>query len=217
GSIAGKITDDKTGEAIIGGSILVAGTSTGTSTDIEGNFLISSIPAGTYSLQVSYVGYQTSTIANVIVENGKRITIDAKISDATSELEEVVITGTRSVDNDFSIVREIRESKLVVTGISAEMITRSPDRDAAEVVKRVPGVTIMDGKYIVIRGLSERYNVTLLHGAYAPSMEADKKSFAFDIIPSAQIDQLLVFKSPSPELPGDFAGGAVKITTKSIP
>ncbi|MBL7839118.1 MAG: TonB-dependent receptor [Cyclobacteriaceae bacterium] len=217
GSIAGKITDEKTGEAIIGGSVLVQGTSIGTSTDIEGNFLIGSVPAGTYSLQITYVGYQNTIVPNVVVENGKRITIDAKISDATSQLEEVVITGTRSVDNDFSIVREIRESKLVVTGISAEMITRSPDRDAAEVVKRVPGVTIMDGKYIVIRGLSERYNVTLLHGAYAPSMEADKRSFAFDIIPSAQIDQLLVFKSPSPELPGDFAGGAVKITTKSIP
>lgn len=217
GSIAGKITDEKTGEAIIGGTILVQGTSVGTSTDIEGNFLISSIPAGTYTLQITYVGYQNTTIPNVVVENGKRITIDAKISDATSQLEEVVITGTRSVDNDFSIVREIRESKLVVTGVSAEMITRTPDRDAAEVAKRVPGVTIMGGKYIVIRGLSERYNVTMLHGAYAPSMEADRRSFAFDIIPSAQLDQLLIFKSPSPELPGDFAGGAVKVTTKGIP
>ncbi len=217
GSIAGKITDETTGETIIGGNVMVVGTSAGASTDIDGNFLISSIAAGTYTLQISYVGYKTHTLPDVIVETGKRITVDIKMSNEASALEEVVITGTRSTNNDFSIVREIRESKLVVTGISAEMIMRSPDRDAAEVVKRVPGVTIMDGKYIVIRGLSERYNVTLLHGAYAPSMEADKRSFAFDIIPSAQIDQLLVFKSPSPELPGDFAGGAVKISTKSIP
>lgn len=217
GSIAGKVTDEITGETIIGGNVLVVGTSIGASTDIDGNFLISSIAAGTYTLQISYVGYKTHTVPDVLVETGKRITVDIKMSNEASALDEVVITGTRSTNNDFSIVREIRESKLVVTGISAEMITRSPDRDAAEVVKRVPGVTIMDGKYIVIRGLSERYNVTLLHGAYAPSMEADKRSFAFDIIPSAQIDQLLVFKSPSPELPGDFAGGAVKITTKSIP
>lgn len=217
GSIAGKITDERTGEAIIGGSVLVMGTSIGTSTDIEGNFLISSIAAGTYNLQISYVGYQNSTIPDVVVENGKRITIDAKISDATSQLEEVVITGTRSRDNDFSIVREIRESKLVVTGISAEMISKTQDRDASDVVKRIPGVTIVGGRFINIRGLNERYNVTMLHGAYAPSMEVDKRSFAFDIIPSGQIDQVLVFKSSSPELPGDFAGGVVKILTKGIP
>jgi outer membrane receptor protein involved in Fe transport len=217
GSIAGKITDETTGETIIGGTILVKGTSIGTSTDIDGNFLINSIASGTYTLQISYVGYKTHTIPDVIVETGKRITIDIKISSEASALEEVVITGSRSRDNDFSIVREIRESKLVVTGVSAEMISRTPDRDAAEVAKRVPGVTIMGGKYIVIRGLSERYNVTMLHGAYAPSMEADRRTFAFDIIPSAQLDQLLIFKSPSPELPGDFAGGVVKVTTKGIP
>lgn len=217
GSIAGKITDEITGETIIGGNVMVVGTSSGASTDIDGNFLINSIASGTYTLQISYVGYKTHTVPDVVVETGKRVTIDIKISNEASALEEVVITGNRSTDNDFSIVREIRESKLVVTGISAEMISRTPDRDAAEVAKRVPGVTIMGGKYIVIRGLSERYNVTMLHGAYAPSMEADRRSFAFDIIPSAQLDQLLIFKSPSPELPGDFAGGAVKVSTKGIP
>ena len=152
-----------------------------------------------------------------MVEDGKRLTIDIKLSEDVSELNEVVVVGTRQYDNDFSLLQSIRESKLVVSGISAEMIIRTPDRDAAEVVKRVPGVTIMGGRFVVIRGLSERYNVSMLHGAYAPSMEADKRSFAFDIIPSAQIDQLLVFKSPSPELPGDFAGGVVKISTKGIP
>lgn len=217
GSISGTVTDSKTGEAIIGGSVLIQGTQLGASTDIEGKFLINNVAAGTYTLQISYITYKTHTVPDVLVENGKRSNVDIQLSEDVSELQEVVVTGTRTIDNDFALMASIRDSKLVVTGISSEMIVRSPDRDAAEVVKRVPGVSIMGGRFVVIRGLSERYNVTMLNGAYAPSMEADKRSFAFDIIPSGQIDQMLVFKSPSPELPGDFAGGIVKIATKGIP
>ena len=217
GSIAGTVTDATTGEPVIGANVVVQGTQVGSATDMEGKFLIKNIPAGTYIVQVSFITYKAHTIPDVIVENGKRLTIDVQLREDVSELTEVVVRGTRATDNDFSLLSAIRESKLVVTGVSAEMITRTPDRDAAEVVKRIPGVTIMGGRFINVRGLSERYNVAMLNNAYAPSMESDRRSFAFDIIPSGQIDQLLVFKSPSPELPGDFAGGVVKITTKSIP
>ncbi|QOI96921.1 MAG: TonB-dependent receptor [Flammeovirgaceae bacterium] len=217
GSIGGLVKDALTGEPIIGANVVIQGTQQGASTDLEGKFLITNVAAGKYVLQISFVTYKTHIVNDVVVDNGKRISIDVQLSEDVSELSEVVVRGTRTIDNDFALLASIRESKLVVSGISAEMITRSPDRDAAEVVKRIPGVTIMGGRYIVIRGASERYNVTMLHGAYAPSMEADRRSFAFDVIPSGQIDQLLIFKSPSPELPGDFAGGVVKITTKSIP
>jgi TonB-dependent receptor len=217
GTIAGVVLDQKTSEPIIGANVVLQGTQTGSATDIDGKFLIANVPNGTYNLQISSITYKTHTIPDVIVESGKRITIDVMMLEDVSELAEIVVSGTRQIDNDFSLISAIRESKLVVSGVSAEIIARSPDRDAAEVVKRVPGVSIMSGKFVVIRGLSERYNVTMLHNAYAPSMEADKRSFAFDIIPTGQIDQMLVFKSPSPELPGDFAGGLVKITTKGIP
>lgn len=217
GSIGGTVKDALTGEPIIGANVLIQGTQTGSPTDLEGKFLLSNLSAGTYNLQISFITYKTHILNDVVVENGKRTNIDIQLSEDVSELSEIVVTGTRQMDNDFALISAIRESKLVVSGISSEMIIRTPDRDAAEVVKRIPGVTIMGGRFIVIRGLSERYNVSMLHGAYAPSMEADKRSFAFDIIPSAQLDQLLVFKSPSPELPGDFAGGVVKVTTKSIP
>lgn len=217
GSITGTVTDAATGEAIVGANVVIQGSQLGAPTDVDGKFSIKNVAAGTYSLQVTFITYKPHVLNDVVVENGKRVNIDVKLSEEVSELQEVVVSGVRTIDNDFSLISAIREGKLVVTGVSAEMISRSPDRDAAEVVKRVPGVTIMGGRFVVIRGLSERYNVSMLHGAYAPSMEADRRSFAFDIIPSGQIDQLLVFKSPSPELPGDFAGGVVKITTKSIP
>ena len=217
GSVGGTVVDEITGEPIVGANIIIEGTQNGASTDIDGKFLLANVKQGTYNLLISFITYKTHVVPNVLIENGKRVSIDVKLSESVSELKEIVVTGARQVDNDFSLIKAIRESKLVVTGISAKMIGRTQDRDAADVVKRVPGITIVGGRFINIRGLNERYNVTMLHNAYAPSMEVDKRSFAFDIIPSNQIDQVLVFKSPSPELPGDFAGGAVKILTKGIP
>jgi len=117
----------------------------------------------------------------------------------------------------LSLISTIKASEIVVSGISAQQISRSQDSDAAMVIRRIPGVTVVDGRFIIIRGLSERYNPTMLHNVFAPSMEADVRSFSFDIIPSSLIDQVLIYKSPSAELTGEFAGGVVKVLTRNIP
>ena len=97
GSISGTVTDSKTGEAIIGGSVLIQGTQLGASTDIEGKFLINNVAAGTYTLQISYITYKTHTVPDVLVENGKRSNVDIQLSEDVSELQEVVVTGTRTI------------------------------------------------------------------------------------------------------------------------
>jgi len=217
GSISGTVKDSKTGEAVIGANVIIQGTTIGAPTDVEGKFLISNVKAGTYALQISSVTYKAHTVPDVIVEDAKRINIDVQVSEDVSTLEEVVVTGTRQTDTDFELLRSIKENKLIVVGVSAQQIARSLDRDAAQVIRRVPGVTIRGDQFIQVRGLSERYNPVMLHNAYAPSMETDVRSFSFAIIPSSQLDRILVFKSPAADIPGDFAGGAVKIFTKGIP
>jgi hypothetical protein len=114
-------------------------------------------------------------------------------------------------------LNEIRSANTVASGISAAQISKTLDRNTADIVKRVPGVTIMDDRFIVVRGLADRYNTVWLNDAGAPSSETDKKSFSFDLLPSGVIDRILIFKTPSPELPGDFAGGMVKVYTSSMP
>ncbi len=217
GSIGGTITDSKTGEAIIGANVVIAGTTTGTATDLEGKFVISNLTAGTYNLQVSYVTYKTHNVPNVVVEDAKRVTIDVQLNEDATELEEVVVQGTRQTDTDYDMLRSIKEAKVIAVGISSEQISRTLDRDAAQVLRRVPGVTIKGDQFVQIRGLSERYNAVMLHNAYAPSMETDIRSFSFATLPSSQLDKVIVFKSPAADLPGDFAGGVVKVFTKSIP
>ena len=96
-------------------------------------------------------------------------------------------------------------------GISAQQIQKSQDRDASQVVRRVPGVSIQDDRFVIIRGLNERYNTVMLNDAITPSTEVDVKSFSFDLIPSTAIDRMMIYKSGAPELPGEFAGGIIKI------
>ncbi len=217
GSIAGKVTDSKTNEGVIGANVVIVGTTQGAATDLEGNFLISNVKEGTYTLQVSSVMYKTHTVQDVKVETAKKITLEISVSEDVSELQEVVVTARRQTDTDFEMLRTIKEAKVIAVGITSEQIAKTLDRDAAQVLRRVPGVTIRGDQFVQVRGLSERYNPVMLHNTYAPSVETDIRSFSFQTLPSSQLDRMLVFKSPAADLPGDFGGGVVKVFTKSIP
>ncbi|MFD1467305.1 TonB-dependent receptor domain-containing protein [Hymenobacter caeli] len=211
GSIKGTFRDASTQEAIIGGTVRLANTAIAGPTDAEGRFSLDKVPVGEYSLIVSSVSYKTTTIQKVAVVAGKPTVIDGKLSADNQQLTEVVVNGTRRTNTEISVISEIKAASVVVSGISSEQIVKTQDRDAAEVVRRIPGVTIVDNRFIQIRGLSDRYNTVWLNDVTAPSSETDRKSFSFDVVPSSLIDRVLVFKDPSPELPGDFAGGLVKV------
>jgi outer membrane cobalamin receptor len=215
GTISGTVTDSKSGETVVGANVVIHGTTVGSPTDIDGKFIIPNVKPGTYNLSVTFVTYKAHTIPDVVVESGKITDIKVQMQEDVSELKEVVITGTREINNDLSLLKAIKESKLVVSGISAEQISRSQDRDAAQVVRRVPGVTLQDNRFVVVRGLSSRYSNVMLNGVLAPSTETDMRAFSFDIIPSGLIDRMLIFKSGSADLPGDFAGSVIQVDTKS--
>ncbi|MCX7637666.1 MAG: carboxypeptidase-like regulatory domain-containing protein, partial [Cyclobacteriaceae bacterium] len=214
GSITGKVTDSKTGEPIIGANVVIQGTSVGDVTNLEGQFNIANVRPGTYNLVISFITYKSHTVPDLLVESGKVTTVNISMQEDATELQEVVVQGTREINTDFTLLKSIRESKLVVSGISAEQIVRIPDRDAAQIMQRVPGVSIVDNRFVMIRGVSERYNQVMINRVIGPSTEIDKRSFSFDLIPSGAIDQILIYKSGSPELPGDFAGGVIQIMTK---
>jgi hypothetical protein len=215
GKISGVIIDKETKEELIGATVLIDGTTNGTSTDFDGSFTITAEP-GTYKLRISYIGYDTKLVEDVVVKAGETTTLNIVLAESVGELELVEVVAFAKTNTESSVLLEIKQTDQMASGISAQQISRSLDRDAAQVVRRVPGVTLI-GNFINIRGLNPRYNNVLLHNAIAPSLETDIKSFSFDIIPSGQIDRLIILKSPSADMPGDFAGGVVKLYTKSIP
>jgi hypothetical protein len=214
GSIRGVVKDSRSGETIIGANVVIEGTTTGTSTQLDGSYQISNLAPGSYNLLITFVSYHRQRIENINVGRGQTVVIDIKLEEDVALLEGVQVRARRTTQTDLSLLSTIKASEVVVSGISAQQISRSQDSDASMVIKRIPGVTVVDGRFIMIRGLSERYNPTLLHNVFAPSMEADVRSFSFDVIPSSLIDQILIYKSPSADLPGEFAGGIVKIFTK---
>jgi TonB-dependent receptor len=217
GTISGKIIDAKSGEELIGASVLIKGTGKGASSDINGFYKLSGIEPGTYSLICKYVSYKEKEITGVIVSSGKTTTINVTLEEAVDELDVVDVVAARITNTEAAVVEDIKQADQVISGMGSQQIKKSSDRDAAEVARRIPGVVVVDNRFMVIRGLSERYNAVLLNNALAPSAETDVKAFSFDLVPSQLIDKFLIYKSPSPDLPGEFAGGAVKIFTQNFP
>ncbi|HPE77316.1 MAG TPA: TonB-dependent receptor [Draconibacterium sp.] len=215
GSIKGIVTDFKTNETLIGTTVLIQGTTQGTITNFDGGFLIQKVNPGKYNLVVSFISYQ-SKIVQIEVENGNETVVNVSLEPATLDIGEVKVVAQRRTDTDMSLISGLKAQNLIVNGISAQQISRSQDKDAAEVIRRVPGITITDGRFVIVRGLIERYNSVMLNNATAPSFEADKRAFSFDAIPSGLINNILIYKSPSPELPADFAGAVINVETKSV-
>ena len=132
-------------------------------------------------------------------------------------MQEVVVRANKATNTEIAVITEIKQLKPIAVGISAKQIQKSQDRDAAAAIRRVPGVSIVDNRFVLIRGLAARYNSVLINDVITPSTEVDTRSFSFDLVPSNIIDRMIVYKSGSADLPGDFAGGIVKIYTKRRP
>lgn len=214
--IKGKVLDKTYKEPLTGATIMIEGTSMGTTANIDGDYELKVAP-GKYTLVVSYVSYATQRIPNVITNNETPTVINVDLEEASLMLSSVQVVAQRRTDTELSMLKSIRSSIQVVNGISSQQIGKTLDRDASEVVKRVPGVTIQDNRFVVVRGLNQRYNNVWLNNAATPSSETDVKAFSFDAIPSNMIDNMLVYKTGSPELSAEATGGFIKISTKNIP
>jgi TonB-dependent receptor len=217
GKITGKVTDRKTGEAIIGAGVKIAGTTKAVATDVEGNYTLAGLTAGKYVLSISYISYQPKDITEIEVKANEVTTVSVLLEESTSTLNQVVITGSAKKETVAALYAQQKSSVRVSDGISSETIRRSPDNNTGEVLKRVSGTSIQDNKFVVVRGLSDRYNSTLLNNASLPSSEPDRKAFSFDIIPSNLIDQVIINKTAAADLPADFSGGVIQIRTKDFP
>ncbi len=214
-TITGTVTDGATNETLVGATVAIQGTTQGTVTDFDGNFKIDKMNPGIYNLVVSFVSYD-SQILKVDLKNNHEQNLKIQLKPATLDIGEVKIVAQRRDNTDISLLSSIKTQDLIVSGISAQQIAKLQDKDAAEVIRRVPGITITSGKFVIVRGLIDRYNSVMLNGSTAPSFEADKRAFSFDAIPSGMINNILIYKTPAPELPADFAGAAINIETKNI-
>ena len=216
GTIAGKVLNESSGQALKGVTISIAGTERAAATDMDGRFSFYIAP-GTYTIRVASIGFAAKSIADVIVKDGTVTELPIALQTAATEMTGIVITTSARKETVSSVLAIQRANASISDGISMEAIRKSPDRNIGEVLKRVSGTSIQDNKFVIVRGLSDRYNVSMINGAILPSTEPDRRTFSFDVIPSHLIDHILINKTASPDMPGDFSGGIVQILTKDIP
>ena len=218
-TLSGKINNGKN-EPLAGVSVKIVGAAGGTTSDGEGRFIINLSVGKKYTLDFSAIGYETKSITEIEVianqvnelnivldvkaKTGDNVVISAKTSTARKETVNAIITFQKNTNTVASV-------------ISAETIRRSPDKNTGEVLKRTPGASIQEGKFIIIRGLADRYNQAMLNGILLTSTEPDRKTFSFDLIPASMIDNIIINKAFVPEYPGEWAGGLIQVNTKDIP
>ena len=219
--LTGKITSSKN-EALASVSLSLQSDKTQVSkTDIEGRYSFTIDVAKNYTLVLTYVGYKNKTVQDIKATIANEdLVVDVVLEEANSKLADVTVSANRSANKgstDNALISFQKNTNTVASVISAETIKRSPDRNTAEILKRTPGASIQEGKYIIVRGLADRYNQAMLNGILLTSTEPDRKTFSFDLFPSQIIDNIIINKAFVPELPGEWAGGLIQVNTKDVP
>lgn len=217
GKITGKVIDAKTSETIMAANILVSDLGVGTISDLDGNYILE-LKEGTYTLKISYIGYQTFALNNIKVKPNEVQTLDIQLNEEGLGMDKEVLVEAEEIRNtDNALVTIQKKSAHIVDGVSANQLARTGDKTAAAALQRVSGVTVQNGKYIYVRGLSDRYSKTTFNGSEVPALDPNRNSIQLDLVSANLIDNILVYKTFSPELYGDFSGGYVDIETKGLP
>jgi TonB-dependent receptor len=217
-TLKGVVIEEKTGLPVPGAIVNLKSLSKNLITGADGVFVFTKLESGTYELLIQASGFNDKEVVEIVLLandiNSLTITLDEK----SNEIEQVVIKSTKAkVESVKGLLTLQKNSTTVSDGISSEAIKRTPDRNTSDVLKRINGASVQDNRFVIVRGLNDRYNMSLLNGAPLPSSEPDRKAFSFDIFPSNMLDNIVITKTASPDLPGDFAGGIIQISSKSVP
>lgn len=217
GSLKGTVLDKDNGDPLISATVFVKGTKKGANTKFDGTFLIKDIPAGIYTIEISYVGYKKYEITGLEIKPGKMNSIEVLMLSDAATTEEVIVTAKAVKETGAALLKERQKAAAFSDAIGAQEIAKSGGSDAADAVKKITGATVVGGKHVFVRGMGNRYAKTQLNGASMPSADPDQRSVHLDMFGSGMIENITTVKTATPDKPGDFTGGAVDIKTKSYP
>lgn len=217
--VSGTVVDGTNNETLVGVGVVVEGVANlGAATDIDGNFTLK-LPAENtpYTLKFTYIGYEAKRIEGVLASKDATTNLNVTLKTTSQDLKEVVITATMRRESVAAMLSLQKNNVTIADVMPGDVIKKSPDRNTGEVLRRVSGTTVQDGKFAIIRGLSDRYNAAMINGTLMPSTEPDRRAFAFDMIPSAMVDNMVVYKTAGADMPSEFAGGIIQIQTRDVP
>jgi len=216
--VTGTVVDPTTNETLVGVNITIEGTSTGTTTDIDGNYSLN-LPAENtaYNLLFTYIGYEGKKVEGILAAKSNPLRLNVTLKTAAAELQEVIVTATARRESVAAMLSLQKNNVTIADVMPGDVIRKTPDRNTGEVLRRVSGTTVQDGRFAIIRGLNDRYNAAMINNTLMPSTEPDRRAFAFDIIPSAMVDNMVIYKTAGADMPSEFGGGIIQVLTKDVP
>jgi len=217
GRVSGRVLAEDSGRPLSLAQVSIPAAGAGSISDVDGRFSIQDVPAGTHELEVRLLGYALKTVTGVVVTAGETTVVDISLPPQAVEVQELRVSVADERGTTVALLENRRLAAAVTDAIGREQISRSPDSDAAAAMQRVPGVSIVDKKFVYVRGLGERYGNTTLDGAILPSPIADRRAVPLDLVPAGFIENVSTSKSYLPDQPADYAGGLVQIETRKVP
>lgn len=216
GKVTGKITDSITNQSMFGVSVTVKGSAKGVASITDGSYILSIAP-GSYVITYSRVGYQPQEIT-IVVKKGETVYQDILMA-PKSDLAAIVVSSVsvKKQDNQAALYIKQKSNAAAMDVMGGDVIRRMTAPNVGALIKSMPAANVQDGRFVVVRGLGDQYNQTMLNGVLMTSTESNRNAFALDLIPSAVLDNIAVTKTATPDMPGNFAGGIVQINTKEFP
>lgn len=216
-SISGTLYDGANGQPVRGAVVELVGASQKTATDLDGRYRMEAAP-GTYQVKFTAPNYLPATIEGVVVVAGANTDASTIVVTAASVTTVEVTESISAVAATAEMVTQERKLAAAVSdGISGQEIRSSTASDAAAAMQQVTGVSIVESGYVYVRGLGERYSATMLNNAMIPTTEPERRVVPLDLFPASLIDNIKVLKTYTPDLPGEFSGGLVQMTTIEFP
>jgi outer membrane receptor protein involved in Fe transport len=217
GRIVGRIIDVTTGQGLTDVGVQIVGTTLGTTSGVEGRYAVGDIAAGTVTIQVRRLGYAPKTVTGILLAADQTLEQNIAMQPATVQLQAMQVTAAAERGTVSEALDQQRTATGIVSAVTAEQISRSPDSDAAQAVQRVSGVTVQDGGTVFVRGLGERYTTTQLNGSRMPSPDPERRVVPLDVFPSGVLQTITTSKTFTPDQSGDFSGALVDIRTREFP
>ncbi|HET9253021.1 MAG TPA: TonB-dependent receptor plug domain-containing protein [Candidatus Eisenbacteria bacterium] len=221
GKIQGRIVATDSGEPIGFADVVLIPTDTtmrkvGAQTNADGTFLLEAAP-GRYAFLIRMMSYAPKRVEGLVIKAGELLPFSTGLTPEAIQQEEVVVEAKALLNTEKALLSARRRASSVSDGVSSEQVRKSPDKDAAEVLRRVTGLSISEGKYVFVRGLGERYSSTEVDGVRLASPEQNKRVVPLDLLPANLLDHVVVQKTYTADRPGEFGGGDVQVRTKDFP
>ncbi len=218
GGLRGTVSGEN-GRLLAGSNLVLEGTGLGAATGLDGEYTLTGVPGGTYSLKASYLGYRDKEIEITLPDRGI-VELSLELEAARVAGEELVVVGDQLKGQARSL--SVQRHKANISNIvSSDQVGRFPDANVGDALKRIPAITVNydqgEARFANVRGTEPRLNSVMINGQRIPSAEGEVRAVQLDLVPSDMVQTIEVNKAVTPDMEGDAIGGAINLVTRSAP